>query len=61
MRVEDPEWMQLSREDDVEAFQRDLSSFIRDEGEPQIVLIVLDNDKLYPAYKNICYSLNVIS
>lgn len=61
MRVEEPEWIQLGREEDTDTFARELKGFISQYGEPQIVVIILDYEKSYPAYKNICYSMNVIS
>lgn len=59
--MEEPEWIQLSKEDDTDTFARELRGYIDQYGEPQIAVIILDYENSYPAYKNICYSMNVIS
>lgn len=61
MQVEAPEWIQLNREDDTDTFARELRGYIAQYGEPQMVVIILDYEKSYPAYKNTCYSMNLIS
>jgi hypothetical protein len=61
IQVEEPEWFELDREDNIGLFSEMLERFYEQRGEPQIVLIVLRNDGLYGKYKNICYKYNAPS
>lgn len=61
MMVEEPAWFELEYEGDTTTFNSKLQDFIRSYGEPIIVVIVIKNESLYNAYKNICYSQNVIT
>ncbi len=61
MQIEEPEWIELDREENVEMFAEILAGFHAERGEPQLVLIVLRNENLYGKYKNICYRYNAPS
>ena len=61
MQVEEPEWFELQNEQDTEGFAEMLDYFLESKGLPIIVLIVLRNQHLYNAFKNICYKRNVVS
>jgi hypothetical protein len=61
MQVDEPEWFELQREDDVNGFKRSLEDYKKKKGEPLIVVIVLRNSGLYGMFKNACYSFNVVS
>jgi hypothetical protein len=57
MHVEEPQWVELQREEDTSTFERELDNFIKNNSvSPRVVVIVLKNENLYGIYKNICYS-----
>ena len=56
MIVEEPAWFELDSESNTNMFNELLQQFIASNGEPLIVVIILKNENLYNAYKNICYS-----
>ena len=47
--------------DDTQAFHVQLKNLISQNLKPTMVLVMLSNEKLYKAYKNICYNLNLVS
>lgn len=61
MNVEEPEWIELDNFNRTEQFERELTNYIRSKQEPSIVVIIIPLERLYKAYKNICYQHNVIS
>lgn len=61
IQVEDPSWIEVPRMDDTQAFHVQLKNLINQNLKPTMVLVMLSNEKLYKAYKNICYNLNLVS
>jgi hypothetical protein len=61
IKVSEPEWLEMEREDDVDYFNDYLVNYIKKFGEPQIVVIVLSNERIYGKYKAICYKHDIIS
>lgn len=61
MQVEEPSWFELDYENNSNMFEDMLKTYIKQMGEPTIVVIILRNENLYNVFKNICYSMNVIS
>lgn len=61
MMVEEPTWFELDYEGNTNQFNELLQEYVAAKGEPMIVLIILKFEHNYNAYKNICYSQNVVS
>jgi len=61
MVVEEPAWFELDWEGNTTMFNDLLQNYLRVNGEPMICVIIIKNESLYNAYKNICYSQNVIT
>ena len=61
MIVEEPSWIELNGSSDQENFGLHLDDYIKKNGEPSIVLIMLSFEKYYRFFKNVCYARNCIS
>jgi hypothetical protein len=61
IKVEEPSWIEIDRQDDLNGCEQQLQALIDCKKKPGIVLIMLGNERLYKAYKNLCYSMNLIS
>lgn len=61
IQVEEPHWIQVSRIDDTYGCEKQLRELIDAKQRPSIVLVMLSHERFYKPYKNMCYSLKLIS
>lgn len=59
--IEEPEWFELDREDNIDQFSHLLKGYIQECGQPLIVVIILRAEYLYAKLKTVCYKNDCIS
>ena len=61
MQVEEPQWIEVERGDDFVGAERQLRSSVEQKNRPNIVLVMLGNERYYKNFKSLCYGLNLVS
>jgi hypothetical protein len=61
INVEEPSWIEIEHSGDTYGCERELRGLIEIKKRPSIVFIMLGNEHKYKAFKQTCYSLNLIS
>ena len=56
MVVESPSWIELKNCNDTHAFEEELFDYIKHNGEPSIIVIMVAHEKYYRRFKNVCYA-----
>lgn len=59
--VEEPSWIEVSDFRDHRQFEDQLKTYLKTNGTPVLVVLMLSHEKQYSLYKNICYNSNVVS
>jgi hypothetical protein len=61
IQVEEPSWVEVEKIDDPYQVERGLRALIECKKPPQIVVVMLPQERFYKQIKHVCYSLNLIS
>ena len=61
IKVETPEWIEIPTGRDIQSFEKQLDVYIKKNGNPSIVLIMVSLENLYAQFKNICYKKGIVS
>ena len=59
--MEEPTWFELPSPYDTQYFEELLDGYIKKNGNPIIIVIMLSVEKYYPVYKTLCYDRSIAS